>query len=313
MRTRWAARMIIGMGAAILALAGAWAGEANSGEWTMQRSDTPGAVQFSLQSSRGTHRFFTSSDWPKNEFSGIDWSARGAQDARFTLTRDAGKFEFEGVLRDGAGAGSFQFSANARYPQEMKALGFGGVEGQQMAFAIHDVSLSFARDMKSQNLEGLDTDKLMAFRIHGVTRKFIEDLKAAGMNERDSDTLVAFRIHAVTPELVRRVREAGYTATSEDLITMRIHGATPEWMDDFKRRGYDKVALDELVAFRIHGVSPHFIDELQALGYQNPQPDQLVNMRIHGVTAQYIGEMQARGIKDLTIDKLVSMKIHGLE
>ena len=36
----------------------------------------------------------------------------------------------------------------------MKALGFGGVDDDQMAFAIHDVSLSFARDMKNENLQG---------------------------------------------------------------------------------------------------------------------------------------------------------------
>jgi hypothetical protein len=313
MSKRWAAGVMIVIGTAMLTLAGAFASEANSGEWAMHRSDTPGSVTFTLQSSRGAHWFSSSSNWPKSEFSGLDFSGTGAQDVHFTLTRDAGRFEFEGALRNGAGAGSFRFLPDARYAQEMKTLGFSGVERNQMAFAIHDVSLSFARDMQTLNLHGLDTDKLMAFRIHGVTREFIDGLKAAGLNERDSDNLVAFRIHDVTPELVRHVRAAGYSPASKDLISMRIHGATPEWMNGLKQLGYGKVALDQLVAFRIHDVSPDFIGELQKLGYEHPQPEELVTLRIHGVTPAYIGELQARGLKDLTLDKLVSMKIHGIE
>lgn len=313
MRMLSAAKMIAGIGAVLWLTASAFASETNSGEWTMHRSDKPGAVQFSLQSSRGGHHFHTSSDWQKSDFSGLDFSRSGSQDVRFAVNRDAGKFNFEGVMRDGAGAGSFQFAPDAGYVQEMKTLGFDGVAKDQMAFAIHDVSLTFARDMKNENLQDLDANKLLAFRIHGVTQRFIEGLKAAGLSERDSDNLVAFRIHGVTPEMVQRVRAAGYTPESKDLIAMRIHGATPEWMDDLKQRGYGQVPLDELVAFRIHDVSPDFIGELQQLGYQHPRPEQLVAMRIHGVTPEYIGQLQARGVKDLTIDKLVAMKIHDID
>jgi hypothetical protein len=309
MRRHWATKTIAVIGAAAWALTGAVAGEATSGKWAMHRSDTPGMVQFSIQSSRGAQRFASISDWPTRDFSGLDL----AQDTQFTLTRDAGKFEFEGTLRDSAGAGSFQFSPDPRYAKEMKALGFGGVEGKQIHFAMHDVSLDFAGEMKNANLQDLDTDKLLAFRIHGVSRKFIEELQAAGHNERDSDHLIAFRIHAVTPEMVQRVRAAGYTPDSKTLIAMRIHGATPEYLDDFKQRGYEGVSLDQLVAFRIHNVTPDLIDELQKLGFERPQPEQLVNLRIHGVTPEYIGQLQRRGVKNLTIDKLVAMKIHGLD
>lgn len=313
MSKRWPAGVMIAIGAAMLTLAAAFAGESNNGEWSMQRSERPDAVSFTMRSSRGVNSFHTTSDWPKSEFVGLDLSRGGAQEVNFTVTRDAGKFKFEGALRNGVGGGTFQFLPDARYVQEMKALGFGGVERHQMAFAIHDVSLKFARDMKDASLQGLDSDKLMAFRIHGVSREFIEGFKAAGLNERDSDNLIAFRIHGVTPELVRHVRSAGYEPESKDLVAMRIHGATPEWMDKLKQRGYADVGLEQLVAFRIHNVTPDFIGELQKLGYEHPRPEQLIALRIHGVTPAYIGEMQGRGLKDLTLDKLVAMKIHGLD
>ncbi len=312
MHKRWTAWLLIAIGVVMWALAGA-ASEKRSGEWTIQRSDTPNAVRLSLRSSRGGGSFHTSSDWPQGDFSGVDFTRSGTQDVRFTLTRDAGQFTFEGVLRDGAGAGSFQFAPDARYLQAMQALGFSGVADAQISFALHDVSLKFARDMKNANLQKLDAEALLAFRIHGVSRDFIDKLKAAGMAERDSEQLVAFRIHGVTPDMVQRLRAAGYSPESEDLLALRIHGATLQWMAELQQRGYEGVALEQLVAFRIHGVSPAFIGELQKLGYRHPQPEELLSMRIHGVTPEYIGQLRARGLKDLSVEKLVAMKIHGID
>jgi hypothetical protein len=122
MHKRWTAWLLIATGVVVWTLAVA-ASEERSGEWTIQRSDTPNAVTLSLRSSHGGDSFRTSSDWPTGDFSGADFTRPGTQEVRFTLTRDAGKFTFEGVLRNGAGAGSFQFAPDARYAQQMKALG----------------------------------------------------------------------------------------------------------------------------------------------------------------------------------------------
>jgi len=48
----------------------------------------------------------------------------------------------------------------------MRALGFGGIDGEkQWAMAIHDVSLKFARDIKSQKTcRGWTRNKLIAFQ-----------------------------------------------------------------------------------------------------------------------------------------------------
>src|SRR6266403_5202334 len=186
----------------ILGVAKALGSESQSGDWTIRRSEIPGRVEFSLMDSRAGRHFHTSSDWPASDFSGLDFSKSGRQQVHFTIARDAGKFECEGFLHDGEGAGLFHFIADAKYAQEMKALGFEGIDGEkQWAMAIHDVSLKFARDIKAQNLQGLDTDKLIAFKIHGVTPEFIAAIRAAGLSISDSDKLIAFRIHGVTPEM----------------------------------------------------------------------------------------------------------------
>src|SRR6266853_41452 len=277
--------LILVIAGVILGVAKALGGEGQSGDWTLRRSDAPGRVEFSLMDSRAGHHFHTSSDWPVSDFSGLDFSKPGRQEVHFTIARDAGKFECEGFLHDGEGAGLFHFLADGKYAQEMKSLGFERIDGdKQWAMAIHDVSLKFAQEIKAQNLQGLDTDKLIAFRVHGVT-----------------------------PEMILSLKQAGYEPDADKLIAMRIHGATPEWVAELKKEGYDHVDLDKLIAFRIHGVSPDFIGQLQKLGYSHPAPDQLIAMRIHGVTPDFITGLQSRGMKNLTVEQLVSLRIHGID
>jgi hypothetical protein len=289
------------------------AADVRSGDWTIRKSEDAGKVEFSLIEH---HRGGTSShesDWPATSFQGVDFSKAGRQDVHFTITRDAGKIDCEGFLNNGEGAGIFRFQPDANYPRELGGLGFSIDDEKQFSMAVMDVSLEFARQMKSEHLSGLDVDKLIAFRIFRVDAAFIKALRAEGLNISDADKLVAFRIHGVSPEMVHNLHQAGYSPNEDTLIAMRIHGATPEWMAELKQRGYDHVGLEKLIAFRIHGVSPEFIQKLQGLGYSHPDPDELIAMRIHNVTPEYISDMRARGIHDLSIDQLVSMRIHGID
>jgi hypothetical protein len=276
--------LILAVAGGAFGLVTALHGQTQSGDWTIHRSDEAGKVEVSIMDSHGGHHFHSSWNWEVKELTGLDLSKPGRQDVHFAITRDAGKFDCEGYVKDGDGVGFFHFTPDANYAKEMKALGFDGIDGDtQWAMAIHDVSLKFAKEIKARNLQGLDTDKLIAFRIHGVT-----------------------------PEMVRSVRAAGYDPDPDKLIAMRIHGASPEWMAELKKCGYDHVEMDKLIAFRIHGVSPEFISDVQKLGY-HPEPDQLIAMRIHGVTPEFINKLQSRGMKNLTIDQMVSMRIHGID
>jgi len=289
------------------------AAEIRSGDWTISKSDTPGKVDFSLIEHHHGGTSSHQSGWPATSFQGVDFSNPGHQDVHFTITRDAGKIDCEGFLKDGEGAGIFHFQPDSNYAREMNSVGFSVDEEKQFAMAVQDVSLEFAKQMKNENLSELDSDKLIAFRIFRVDQAFIEDLRAEGLKVSDSDKLVAFRIHGVTPQMVRSLHQAGYSPDEDTLIAMRIHGATPEWMAELRLRGYDHVDLEKLIAFRIHGVSPEFISKLQGLGFSHPEPDELIAMRIHNVTPEYISDLRARGLHDLSIDQLVSMRIHGID
>jgi len=309
-------KLVAGIVASSIALVCAlalFAADTQTGSWTIQPSDEQGKVRFALIQHSKNHSNHHESDWSPSSFEGLDLSIQGKREVKFTIRRDAGRFECEGYIANSEGAGVFHFFPDGKYADGMNAIGFSVDPDKQFGMAVQDVSLDFAKEMKNLKLQNLDTDKLIAFRIFNVDSKFIQAIRAEGLNTNDSDKLIAFRIHGVSPEFVRSVRAGGYTPGEDELIAMRIHGATPEWIAQLKKDGYDHVELQKLIAFRIHGVSPEFIEKIKSLGYAHPEPDQLIAMRIHGVTPEFISNLKARGMKDLTIDQLVSLRIHGID
>src|SRR5258708_32542814 len=186
------------------------ASDTRTGSWTISHSDEPGKVSFALIYHSKHNNSNHESDWPTSEFKGVDFGKSGKQDVKFTIARDADRFDCEGYLKGGEGAGFFHFAPDAQYVSQMSALGFTGIDdGKQFSMAILDVSIAYAKEIKSKNLHDLDTDKLIAFRIFNVSSEFIEQLRAAGLPATDADKLVAFRIHGVFPEMVSFLQKSG--------------------------------------------------------------------------------------------------------
>jgi hypothetical protein len=116
------------------------AAEVHSGDWTISKSDEAGKVEFGLIEHHHGGTSNHQSDWPSSSFAGVDFSKAGRQEVHFTIARDAGKIECEGLLTDGEGAGLFHFEPDPNYAREMKAIGFPVDDEKQFAMAVQDVT-----------------------------------------------------------------------------------------------------------------------------------------------------------------------------
>jgi len=228
---------------------------AMKGNWTLAPSQEAGQLQFGLYIRNEDNNLQSSSGWPVSAFQGLDLANRERHDVKFAVVRDAGRFDCDGYLNEGQGAGFFRFTPDAKFAGNMRDLGFGGIdENKQFAIAIHDVTVEYARQMKSHNLTNLDSDKLIAFRIFNITQQFIRDMRAEGLAANDADKLVAFRVHGVTPALVRELRKSGLEPSEDQLIAMRVHNVTPQFIAQMKALGLKDLSIDKLVALRVHGI-----------------------------------------------------------
>jgi hypothetical protein len=227
------------------------------GQCTLNPSEKTGQVQLMLvRSGRPGNTFTSGSDWKAADLKGLDLQTAGKHDVRFTIERDAGRFEADGFVNGAEGAGLFRFTPAPGYAAAMAAAGFPGVEQEkQLGFALNDVSVAFAKEMKAQGLEDLDLRNLRAFRIHGVDAAYIKALRAGGVPATNAKSLIAFRIHGVTPDFAKAMRALGYTPTDKQLIALRIHDVTPEYIAGLKAHGMEKLTLDKVISLKIHGIS----------------------------------------------------------
>lgn len=255
------------------------------GNWILMPSKEAGKVQLGLFHRHDGGNSHSENDWPMSALQGLDLSTRARHDVKFTIARDAGRFDCDGYLTEGEGAGVFRFTPDPQFARAMSDLGFDGIdENKQFAMAVHDVTLEFAKTMKAEKLSDFDTEKLIAFRIFDVNPQFIREMRAEGLAATDSDSLIAFRVHGVSAKMVRELENAGI-----------------------------EVDENQLIAFRVHGVTPEFAAKVESLGFKEVDPNQLIAMRVHGVTPEFISEMKSRGLKDLSIDKLVALRVHGID
>ena len=89
------------------------------GNWTIEPSKGSDKVQLALMHGC-TAAALTTIDWPTSAFEGVDLAVRGKRDVQFSVTRDARRFDCEGCLDDGKGAGLFRFVLDARFAQAIE-------------------------------------------------------------------------------------------------------------------------------------------------------------------------------------------------
>jgi beta-lactamase regulating signal transducer with metallopeptidase domain len=262
--------------------------------------------------------------------------------AQFRLRRDAGTFSFDGVLRNGVGAGTFTFAADPNFPAELAKRGFARpTAAEQYDLARSDVGFAFLDELNAQGYSKPTTSELVragqhgvhttylhdmgalgyrlgslpalvTLRDHGVSPAYVRELADQGYKGLSADELRRARDHGISPEYVRAMRDAGYGSLSMDtLINARDHGVGAEYVRQLGDAGHRKVPLDELIRVRDHGVSPEYARDMAQLGYALPL-NELVRARDHGVGVEFVRDMTGLGYKGLTMDSLVRVRDHGV-
>jgi beta-lactamase regulating signal transducer with metallopeptidase domain len=310
------------------------------GTWEIRPTATEGVVHLRLvefNSSSGTNV-------PVAQLGGLTASqlTGAGGPVQFRIRRDAGTFTFEGVIRNGVGAGTFSFTPDANFPAEMARRGFTQpTSGEQYQLARYDIGFAFVDELNRQGYTKPQMSDLVRAGQHGVGLTYMREMGALGYRLGTLQPLITLRDHGVTPEYVRQLadfgyknltaddvrnardhgvsgeyvsgmREAGYgSQTLAALINARDHGVTPEYVRTLDQAGYRKTALEDVIRVRDHGVSPEYVLDMHEIGFKVPLDD-LVRARDHGVGPEFAKEIKSLGYDGLTLDDLISLRDHGV-
>jgi beta-lactamase regulating signal transducer with metallopeptidase domain len=314
--------------------------EMGSGTWEIRPSKTPGFVQLrlvELNSQSGTNV-------PVSQLDGLTAAQLTGPGGpvQFRIRRDAGTLTFEGVMRNGVGAGTFSYTPDPNFPAELAKRGFARPTAeQQYQMTRHDIGFAFLDELNKQGYAKTTTaeivraghhgvradyvremaalgyrlgslEALIQLRDHGVTPSYVRELAELGYKGLSADAVRRARDHGVTPDFVRAMRDAGYgSLTMEEIVTARDHGVNAEYIRELVDAGHRNLPLAEVIRVRDHGVSGEYAREMKQLGYAPPIAE-LVRARDHGVNVSYVRELAALGYERLPLDALIRLRDHGV-
>jgi hypothetical protein len=216
------------------------------GEWTADTRSTwrgddgEPRVQFNLRTGAGDSRW--GFGVRLRDLAGLPTAAVAnmANDVQFTLTREAGTFRFTGSFDQGRGSGTYTFTPDQTFVNNMAGAGYKNLTADDIVrLAVIDVTIAHVRGLAQAGYPNLSIDDVVRTRIHRVTPEFVRDLAAVGYKNVVVDDLVRMAIHGATPANIKAMQDAGIRGQSvDDLIRFRIHKVTPEFIKAIESRGY---------------------------------------------------------------------------
>jgi beta-lactamase regulating signal transducer with metallopeptidase domain len=283
-----------------------------SGTWEIRPSKTPDTVHLrlmELNSQSGTLVQIRQLEG----LPGAHLAGAGGQ-VEFRIRRDAGTLTFEGVFRNGVGAGTFSYTADPTFAAELARRGFSQPTArEQYQMTRHDVGFAFIDELNTQGYEKATTSELVRAGQHGVQAAYVRDMAAAGYRLGSLAPLITLRDHGVTPSYIRELSDQGYKGLpAEEVRRARDHGITPEFVRAMRDAGYTSLAMGELIRARDHGITAEYLRGMRDAGYGSLTLEQLVNAMDHGVTVAFVRDLGAAGYAKLPIERLVRARDHGI-
>jgi len=284
--------------------------QARTGTWEIRPAQESGSVHLRTREGDG----FYGTHIEIERLSGLAPSmlTGSGGTAGFSVRHDAGTFTFEGIFRNGVGAGTYTFTPNAGFADVMVMRGYERPTADQLrALARLDVGIAFLDELTSQGYRRPTLTQIIRATEHGVATSFLRDMGRLGYRAGSVDALIDMRDHGVSPQYIRGLAAEGLPRLSaEELIYARDHGVSPGYIRDLAQLGIPLQSVERLVYARDHGISPEYVREMRDQGYVLPI-DGLVRARDHGVSSEYAREMRNQGYT-LPIEGLIRARDHGV-
>jgi beta-lactamase regulating signal transducer with metallopeptidase domain len=281
------------------------------GAWSIRVVDSD-RVQLTINEGTSTW----SRPMSRDELAEFDAQRLWQADAPITVRvrRDAGTFTFEGMMRAGAGGGTFTFAPDRSFADVLARRGMQRPSDRELSrLAMANAGTALLDELRQQGYQSPSLADFIRAADHGVDRPYVREMAAAGYKVGTLDALIRMRDHGVTPEFIRGLVTLGFgNQPPDELVRTRDHGVTPEYIREMRALGLRSSSLGEFIRLRDHGVGAEYAQQLARAGYRDIPVDELVILRDHGVTVEYIEELSRLGYRAASLRDLVTARDHGV-
>ncbi len=290
-----------------------------TGTWKIERrydketkAEKTGEIQLSLERRTEGGRNNHGSGYKISDFEGLSSDQINSTNstASFRMVREAGTIDFEGVFHNGLGTGTFRFTPNPAFVENMRSRGYTNISQERLFTATFlNLTMSFIDDLRSVGFGDLGIEELFKARIFNVTPQFMTDMKSIGFPGLGMEDLVKARIFKIDADFARQVKEMGFANDSmEGLVKLRIFKITPEFLREMRATNFPNLSSEEAVKLRIFKVTPEFLNELKAEGFTRLSVEEATKFKIFNITLDFVRQAKAEN-PNVTVEELVRMKI----
>lgn len=269
--------------------------------WAAERQGDK--LRLTLKVRNAPWRKWTSVDeYPLSDFAGLTTG----KNARFELRRSAGTVRLQGDYDGQRGHGTFTFTGDPAFAEEM---GGSPSDPRLLELAVYAIPLSYVREMRELGY-ARPAQYHRPRNLHEALRWHFQDLFGHG-HPSSLQQLEELHSQGITPELVRGFQEAGYRdISSSDLVELHLHGVEPGWVQGVSATGYRRLLPFQLVELHEHGISPDWLRGMVQAGYGSAAPDQLISLHEHGIDGESVRRAGASGGRP-SPEELISMQARG--
>jgi hypothetical protein len=203
---------------------------------------------------------------------------------RFGLHREAGDYSLEGWVAGGKGGGTYTFTPNAAFFDDMRSRGY-KIAGPENELAAADLD---------------------------VTREYVSELEHTGVS-LDFEQLIAFRALGIDAAYIKAMASVGFTHLSPDqLESMKALHIDRTYVEGIRAEGVTDVNEQSVVELKALHVDASYMQELAAAGYPHLSARDYVQLKALHIDGEYVKSLAHHGLTHLTVGQLVNYKALGI-
>ncbi len=222
-----------------------------TGTWSMQTAD--GQAQFETRwSSPDGHHNNDSSHTVSLADLGFANNQTPNGHVTFKQHRDAGDFVFDGWLNNGDGGGTYTFTQNAAFFNELKRRGYdvNDEEGKMMTAATLDITMAYVNSIEALGYRG-DFNHLVTFRALNITSQYVSEMKNAGIGDLSENEIVSLKALKVDQKYVSELASVGFSHLSaRDLVTMKALKIDSAYIKYLAGHGFRNLTVHQVVEMK---------------------------------------------------------------
>lgn len=196
----------------------------NKGNWFATIKGDKVKIRFEDETEGGNN--YNNTEFNISDFSNLPKGQKGD----FSLSRAAGKMNFNGKFDGTSGMGTYEFKADQSFFNFLQSEDIVvSPENDALVFFFIDLKKDYVKDLKALNYTKITKDELIPLTALKVSIPYIKSLMSAGITDLTLQDLIPLKALDVDAAYIADVKKAGYkNLTADKLVTLKAQGIDGE-------------------------------------------------------------------------------------